>query len=161
MIVSEVIHHGGDILKFAGDAFFAEWSVNQEEDEDDDTYDQDSAAATTTNPLAELNASLMDFTWDEDSTAENIPKISTCAMRAARCAKAIVSKYSDYHVSASSANGNTTSDTQAMLNVHCGLGVGSLVGLHVGDYKEDQHEDHATTEMRREFLILGDPIDQV
>ena len=163
MIVSEVIQHGGDILKFAGDAFFAEWSVNQEEDEDDDDTngDNDSAAATTTNPLADLNASLMEFAWDDNSTSDNIPKISTCAMRAARCAQAIVSKYSDYHVTTSPNAANTSSDTQAMLNVHCGLGVGSLVGLHVGDYKEDQHEDHATVEMRREFLILGDPIDQV
>jgi hypothetical protein len=45
-----------------------------------------------------------------------------------------------------------------MLNVHCGVGCGSLVGLHVGDTvgSEDQ-----LLETRREFLFLGDPIDQV
>jgi hypothetical protein len=46
-----------------------------------------------------------------------------------------------------------------MLNVHCGVGVGRLVGLHVGDFKEDQEEEGV--ELRREFLILGEPIDQV
>lgn len=38
-----------------------------------------------------------------------------------------------------------------MLNVHCGLGAGHLVGLHVED----------TNNTRRQYLCLGDPIDQV
>jgi class 3 adenylate cyclase len=38
----------------------------------------------------------------------------------------------------------------ATLNVKCGVGCGKIVGVHVGD-------DAA----RREYLILGDPIDQV
>lgn len=35
------------------------------------------------------------------------------------------------------------------LNVHCGIGAGQMVGVHVGDY-----------ESRREYLLLGEPITQ-
>ena len=144
MIVSEVIQHGGDILKFAGDAFFAEWKVVESPDEK-------TKAAT---PLSELNASLVsinEMDWDDD---DDVPKLSSCVLQAAKCAISIVEKFSDYHVT--SVAGSTN---EAMLNVHCGLGVGHMVGLHVGDYKEDQEEEGV--ELRREFLILGDPIDQV
>jgi class 3 adenylate cyclase len=44
--------------------------------------------------------------------------------------------------------------------VHCGIGVGDLVGLHVGDYREKEEEE-ISAESRREFLIIGEPIDQV
>ena len=144
MIVSEVIQHGGDILKFAGDAFFAEWKVVE-------TPDEKPKAST---PLSELNASLVsisDMDWDDN---DDIPKLSSCVLQAAKCAVSIVEKFSDYHVTAVAGGGN-----DAMLNVHCGVGVGHIVGLHVGDYKEDQEEEGV--ELRREFLILGDPIDQV
>jgi class 3 adenylate cyclase len=141
MIVSEVIQHGGDILKFAGDAFFAEWKIVEDPEEKAST------------PLSQLNASLAsmnDLDWDD----EGIPKLSSCVLQAAKCAISIVEKFSDYHVT--SVAGSTE---DAVLNVHCGLGVGHMVGLHVGDYKEDQEEE--AMELRREFLILGDPIDQV
>ena len=144
MIVSEVIQHGGDILKFAGDAFFAEWKVVE-------TPNEKSKAST---PLSELNASLVSISemdWDDD---EDVPKLSSCVLQAAKCAISIVEKFSDYHVTAVAGGNN-----EAMLNVHCGIGVGHIVGLHVGDYKEDQEEEGV--ELRREFLILGDPIDQV
>lgn len=142
MIVSEVISHGGDILKFAGDAFFAEWKVVDDEDK----------VGKGSNPLADLNeelASINEFTWDDD----DVPKISTCVLSAAKCGADIVKKYSDYHV--------TGFSSEAMLNVHCGIGVGHLVGLHVGDYKEGQEEEEEAVALRREFLILGEPIDQV
>jgi class 3 adenylate cyclase len=148
MIVSEVILFGGDILKFAGDAFFAEWRVM--EDTDAATTDDDQAS----NPLSELNASLVsinEMAWDDN----DIPPLSNCVMMAAKCATSIVKKFSDYHVTtADSRNTN-----EAMLNVHCGVGVGHMVGLHVRDYKEGQEEE--AVELRREFLILGEPIDQV
>lgn len=143
MIVSEVIQHGGDILKFAGDAFFAEWKVVEDPGE--------KAKAST--PLSELNASLVslnDLDWDDDG----VPKLSSCVLQAAKCAISIVEKFSDYHVTSVAG-----SSEEAVLNVHCGLGVGHMVALHVGDYKEDQEEEGV--ELRREFLILGDPIDQV
>ena len=144
MIVSEVIQHGGDILKFAGDAFFAEWKVVE-------TPNEKSKTAT---PLSELNASLVsinEMDWDD---GDDVPKLSSCVLQAAKCAISIVEKFSDYHVTAVAGGNN-----EAMLNVHCGIGVGHIVGLHVGDYKEDQEEEGV--ELRREFLILGDPIDQV
>jgi class 3 adenylate cyclase len=147
MILSEVIHHGGDILKFAGDAFFAEWKVV----EDDNGGKRGTGAR---NALEDLNASLASFNemaWDKD---DDTPKLATCVYSAARCATLIVKKFSDFQVTSSSAGA-----ADAMLNVHCGIGVGHLVGLHVGDYKEDQEEDGV--ELRREFLILGEPIEQV
>lgn len=143
MITGEVIQYGGDILKFAGDAFFAEWKVVEDGDEDDDG-NQD-------NPLAHLNASLAsinEFNWDDD---DDIPKLSSCVLSAAKCGASIVKKFSDYQATAVA--------EKTMLNVHCGVGVGHLVGLHVGDFKEDQEEEGV--ELRREFLILGEPIDQV
>jgi class 3 adenylate cyclase len=148
MILSEVIHHGGDILKFAGDAFFAEWKVVEE------GLGSKVAGSEVRNPLENLNASLAsinEMAWDTD---DDTPKLSTCVYSAARCATSIVKKFSDFQVTSSSAGA-----AEAMLNVHCGIGVGHLVGLHVGDYKEDQEEDGV--ELRREFLILGEPIEQV
>lgn len=159
MIVSEVLQHGGDILKFAGDAFFAEWRVLEDAHPDDVSLASSKRGTMNgrkSNPLADLNASLASFhdmARDQHVDSNNIPKLSTCVLSAARCAAAIVRSFSDYQVtSASNAN-------EAMLNVHCGVGVGDLVGLHVGDFKEDQEEDGV--ELRREFLILGSPIDQV
>lgn len=145
MIVTEVIQHGGDILKFAGDAFFAEWRVVSE-----DGTSNDSAR----NPLENLNASLAsvnEFMWDDG----DVPKISTCVLMAAQCACSIVAKFSDFHVTSAS-----TSKSEAMLNVHCGVGVGKMIGLHVGDFKDGEDEEDAI-ELRREFLILGEPIEQV
>jgi class 3 adenylate cyclase len=142
MIVGEVIQYGGDILKFAGDAFFAEWKVVEDDDNEE---------GNRNNPLAHLNASLAsinEFNWNDD---DDIPKLSSCVLSAARCGASIVKKFSDYQVTAVA--------EMTMLNVHCGVGVGRLVGLHVGDFKEDQEEEGV--ELRREFLILGEPIDQV
>lgn len=149
MIVSEVIFHGGDILKFAGDAFFAEWRVMKANDDDDDDGDEKK------NPLSDLNASLAsinEMVWDDS----DIPPLSNCVMMASKCAASIVKKFSDYRVNTTT---NRNNASESMLNVHCGVGVGKLVGLHVGDYKEGQEED--AIELRREFLLLGEPIDQV
>ena len=105
--------------------------------------------------LSDLNASLVSINeMDWDFGGNDIPKLSSCVLAAAKCAVSIVEKYSDYHVTSAS---GTTSD--AMLNVHCGIGVGHVVGLHVGDYKEYLEEEGV--ELRREFLILGDAIEQV
>lgn len=140
MIVAEVIEFGGDILKFAGDAFFAEWRV-MEDSEDD--------GAPTDNPLSDLNASLVsinEMMWDTD-----VPPLSHSVMMAARCSASIVRKFSDYHVK--------TADGEALLNVHAGIGVGELQGLHVGDFREG--DEDGGVEARREFLLLGEPIDQI
>jgi len=61
---------------------------------------------------------------------------------AAQCAAKIVRKCSDYPV-------DVDGQVFSTLNVHCGVGFGNVVGLHVGDKD------------RKEYLILGEPIRQV
>ena len=140
LIVSEVILYGGDILKFAGDAFFAEWRVA-------DDSDINSETEKTSNPLSDLNASLASINEINMNDDDLLP-VTRCVMMAAKCASSIVKKFSDYQV-----------NDEAMLNVHCGVGVGQVVGLHVRDSKDGEDED--AEELRREFLLLGNPIDQV
>ncbi|CAB9510670.1 cyclase type 10 [Seminavis robusta] len=155
MIVNEVVSHGGDILKFAGDAFFAEWKVN-------DYDDGMNKAGGASSALSNLNASLSTLqdvnNYGKD---DNMPRIATCVLAAAKCAAAIVEKFSDFSVGAAMPHAMPMVDgvrQEAILNVHCGLGAGKFVGLHVGDYKEDPDEEGV--ELRREFLVMGDPIDQ-
>eukprot|EP00957_Ditylum_brightwellii_P144904 11037182-Ditylum_brightwellii.AAC.1 len=74
---------GGDVLKFAGDAFFAEW---RDEDNDDDDLEE-----------------------------------AVCI--AASCGWSITQKYSEYAVPG-------LSSEVALLDVHCGIGVGELATLH-------------------------------
>mmetsp|Transcript_14864 Transcript_14864/g.20999 ORF Transcript_14864/g.20999 Transcript_14864/m.20999 type:complete len:1620 (-) Transcript_14864:2986-7845(-) len=128
MIVDEVTAHGGDILKFAGDALFAEWKARTE---DDDLDGPDSIPRSV-----ELTAR---------------PSLADATVVAATCGASIVSKCSDYAVfsTATGAGGINLGEHVATLNVHCGLGVGEVVGIHVGDH-----------ESRREYLIVGDPIKQ-
>lgn len=153
MIVNVVVLHGGDILKFAGDAFFAEWKVND--------YG-DTGSTGTSNPLSNLNASLS--TMQDMSGFDNeddIPRLSTCVLAACKCAAVIVEKFSDFLVSSAIPTAMPVENgvrQEAILNVHCGVGAGHFVGLHVGDYKEDPDEEGV--ELRREFLVLGDPIEQ-
>lgn len=112
-IVDLVTSQGGDILKFAGDAVFAEWKI------------------TSANSKRDENQVTMD----------------RCVCAAATCAASIVAQCSDFPVSS---QGMGNGAQVATLNVHCGLGLGELVGLHLGDH-----------ETRREYVVLGDPIDQV
>lgn len=145
MIASEVILYGGDILKFAGDAFFAEWRVLD---------DAENQSTCMKNPLSDLNASLVSI-GERAFDNSDMPPLANCVLLAAKCGASIVKKFSDYRVTTAS-NGGTSSE--AMLNLHCGIGAGDLVGLHVGDYRADVEE---SVELRREFLLLGEPIDQV
>lgn len=122
--------HGGDILKFAGDALFAEWRAQSDDDDDDGhaTHDQIPRAYHQIGRMS----------------------LADCTTVAATCGASIVLKCSDYPVFAEvSAGGITLGEQVATLNVHCGLGVGEVVGIHVGD-----------CEARREYLIVGDPIRQ-
>jgi len=114
-LVNEVLSYEGDILKFAGDAFFAEWRASAGE------------------PLGK--ALILEEQRD----------IVKCVAVAAECAASIVDKFSDCPVFYPE-----ESQTQiATLNCHCGLGVGEIGAGHFGN------------ESRREFLIFGEPIDQV
>lgn len=156
-IIGEVRSHGGDVLKFAGDALFVEWRV-PEENNAKEKEDLAGAVNNSCNVLKELNCSLasMDTTGDILSTTSGLP---LAVLRAARCAAAIVNKYSDHEVVAP----HHVSDTAGVLNVHCGIGCGLLVGMHASDYKEDDGlgEEEQAIETRREYLFLGKAIDQV
>lgn len=178
MIISEVLSHGGDVLKFAGDAIFAEWQAGHD---------------ASTSPLdGPLNAVLEEegdgdsggpegsrgnsAGWRKGSTKSlfrgsgNGPSASTgrtlgeCATAAAFCGAALVDKFSDFQMKGTrpSSMRRRSNDLEAVLpalNVHCGLGVGRLVGLHVGDTGDGG--ENAPSQLRREFLFLGDSIDQV
>jgi len=104
LLIREVEFFDGDVLKFAGDAFFAAW-IEKDADEIDDLED-----ATT---------------------------------KAALCGASMVEKFSGYEVP------GLTSD-EALLDVHCGIGVGQIAIFSVGN-----------NETRREMLFLGKPVDQV
>lgn len=113
-LVDEVTSHGGDILKFAGDAIFAEWRIGNQ---------------NTNN-----NTGIVD---------EQIA-IFECVQKAATCGAEMVAQCSDYPVF------NDAGSQISTLNIHCGIAFGEMAGVHVGnDYN------------RREFIVLGDSIDQV
>lgn len=120
LIVNVVVSHGGDILKFAGDAVFVEWKATPSR------IAGPQLIKTTTMPLPD------------------------CVYVAAVCASRIVAQCSDFPIFAHGVGTGGQGAQVATLNVHCGIGAGELVGVHVGDY-----------ECRREFVMLGDPIDQV
>ena len=143
-MVEEVIRWGGDILKFAGDAFFAEWQA---------LPPQKSGASK----------SLLEMEMSGGRT------LAECALAAAACGAAIVEECSDYAVGLEPGSA-LTEDGLAVLNVHCGLGVGHLVGLHVGEVGDEDdavnadgggRDNNSFKGHRREYLFLGDPIDQV
>ena len=112
VIVNTITDCRGDILKFAGDAVFAEW---------------------TSSGLSD------DFE----------KRMEDAVMNACCCAATIVETCSDYPVFKNIGVGDQ-GEQVATLNVHCGVGFGKLTGVHVGD-----------DEKRREYLILGDPTNQV
>ena len=128
LIVHQISAHGGDVLKFAGDALFAEWSAVSEELD-----------------LAE------------------------CTKAAAMCGASIVKRASGFKVYGSKGKGSKNKQVSAgsnirvrvaTLDVHCGLGVGPLTGLHVGNVGATIGGP-LQVENRREYLFLGGPIDQV
>ncbi|KAG7365059.1 TPR repeat-containing adenylate/guanylate cyclase [Nitzschia inconspicua] len=81
--------------------------------------------------------------------------LETCVESAVNCAVKILSRCADFSVLSNGATGNSsyllTSQAAQVdtLNVHCGVGAGQMVGVHVGDHKS-----------RREYLLLGQPITQ-
>ena len=162
MIVDEVVKYGGDILKFAGDAFFAEWRVTSKKNDNvpDETAQRERMLRD--HPLSRFRQSF-DPTFDGKINPEMENRsLTECVFFASMCAASIVEKYSDFNVPQArdlSISFGKDQQCDAMLNVHCGVGVGELVGLHVGDYTESSVNQ--LTENRREYLFLGNPIDQV
>ncbi len=142
-IVDEVTAHGGDILKFAGDAIFAEWRANE--------IEQNTAYGERTRMCLSSKHSAFQKVIKSlgGGTAKNRDELEECVHTAAVCGAMIVNKCADYPIYAKTVSG-AQGEEVAKLNVHCGLGVGDMVGVHVGnDYN------------RREYLVFGDPIDQV
>ena len=82
--------------------------------------------------------------------------LETCVESAVKCGAEIISRCADFSVLENGANLDsgclvTTSAAAKVdtLNVHCGVGAGQMVGVHVGDHQ-----------LRREYLLLGQPIQQ-
>ena len=119
---------GGDVLKFAGDALFAEWQATS---------------------LATLEVGDNSIAGNSQSSKEpwHGLGVEECVLTAATCGARIVVECSDFPVYES---GGSNGKLVTTLNVHCGVGFGEVVGVHVGD-----------KETRMEYLILGDPIEQV
>jgi hypothetical protein len=69
--------------------------------------------------------------------------LENCAAVAALCAASIAECCRDFPI-------YETGRTVGLLNLHCALGVGDVAAVHVGDDR-----------LKREFLLVGDPIDQV
>jgi class 3 adenylate cyclase len=156
-IIGEVKAHGGDVLKFAGDALFVEWRTSGTAEDMGEEDNAVGGAHNSSMALKELNSSLASMdTMRGSSVSFGLP---VAVLRAARCAAAIVEKYSDHEV----AFLNQISHTGGVLNVHCGIGCGELIGIHTSDYKEEEGmgEEEQAVETRREYLFLGKAIDQV
>jgi class 3 adenylate cyclase len=81
--------------------------------------------------------------------------LENCVEAAVNCAAKIITRCSDFSVLANGVSGGSscliTSQAAKVetLNVHCGIGAGQMIGVHVGDH-----------ELRREYLLLGQPIQQ-
>ena len=95
-----------------------------------------------------------DAVFIEWKASEDI-HLESCLEAAVRCASKIVSRCSDFSVLSNGAFGETSclitgqASKVETLNVHCGIGAGQMIGVHVGDH-----------DLRREYILLGPPIHQ-
>jgi class 3 adenylate cyclase len=109
LIVNEVTQHHGDIIKFAGDALYAEWKV--------------SSNRAITSKSIESNVRM---------------NLEDCVTAAAICGAKLVKNYCRHPIKTSTANPGVASQLAGKgltLNVHCGISVGELVSVHFGDDK--------------------------
>jgi len=200
MIVKEIISHGGDVLKFAGDALFAEWKVSSStrhnsvlEEERNEEILLEQCVNSAANCAAAIVANCSDYSVMSKSIGfSKSSSRRTSLMKKAsdtsimgnnriRSASVMTSPASDTNRRRSTLSMDTlesvssvdspdhyqqqqeqyeaeirrrrstmTSSEVATLNVKCAVGVGHIVGIHVGNDIS-----------RREYLILGDPIRQV
>lgn len=227
-IVNEIKSHGGDILKFAGDALFAEWKVSRHTPYTNLDYCVSIAATcaaaivascsdyavlkalefvtqstrtrrknSTRSSMTSIPTSDLEFTerssevnsLDYDSSLHGrhasleVSELSDKSRRVSleaneRSHKARRATHTSLEVSEQSDKGESvdcetssshssrrcpaprnylrmsltsaSSDIAATLNVKCAIGVGQIVGIHVGDNVS-----------RREYFIIGDTIGQV
>ncbi len=166
MIVNNITTYGGDILKFAGDAIFAEWRVDISQKH---AIDLDACVAiaamcganivkTCSNFPIFAKKSKSSITARHGSTGDSANNLLNNPFTQGE------NEHSSLHESMAApprerrfqrrGSMNRTQSMASMvagtLNVKCGLGVGEMVGMHAGDNVS-----------RREYLILGNPIDQV
>ena len=184
-IVNEIKSHGGDILKFAGDALFAEWKVSRHTPFTNLDYCVSIAAtcaasivascsdyvvpkalefvtqSTRTRRKNSIHSSLTsipinDLEFSERSSGvDSLDYDSSLPSRHATSLDVSERSDSTRRSSAPRNRRRTTltsasSDIAATLNVKCAIGVGHIVGIHVGDNVS-----------RREYFIIGDTIGQV
>jgi len=150
-IVDEITAHGGDVLKFAGDAIFAEWRSNDSSmsvvamnEEQEDTKKRLFRKGSIDRRKSSIDQN--DSFWSPSKCGLSL---DDCVLSAAICGASIVKKCADYPIYLEAASG-IQGALLTTLNVHCGLGVGDVAGVHVGNEYN-----------RREYLILGSAIDQV
>jgi class 3 adenylate cyclase len=120
LIVEHVQQFGGDILKFAGDAVFVEWRANR----------------------SSLLATSPDDGYEGKYGGDGLGD-EKAVVTAAACAARIIDKCTDYDVV------DEDGKKVATLNLHCAIGFGEVVGVHLG------------TSDRMEYFIIGEPIEQV
>ncbi|KAL9178556.1 hypothetical protein ACHAXT_001894 [Thalassiosira profunda] len=175
MIVNEVTACGGDILKFAGDAIFAEWKVSRTESKHNLAHCVAMAAkcaasivancsdyAVVSKPIGFTASSRRTSILSRRSSAR-ASQLSQMSSEGGESVELLMRRRSSMEMDgvqgalsrASFVEGRrrtttTTAPDVATLNVKCGLGAGHIVGIHVGDDVS-----------RREYLILGEPIEQV
>ena len=178
IIVTEVLSFGGDVLKFAGDALFAEWQVNTNDSGMGDSKGLSTKGGTFSGQQNSKGGGTTEDGYEmrKDKLRSTNRTLVDCVMAAAFCGASICKKCSGFKVYAnarkssssrkvSQATGGRKKRSVAKLNIHCGVGAGSMVALHVGNVgvTADGIASSGETqiERRREFLFLGDPIDQV
>ena len=205
MIVKEIISHGGDVLKFAGDALFAEWKVSSSchssvEEERNEEILLEQCVNSAANCAAAIVANCSDYSVMSksigfsksssrrtslmkkgsslrgDLSSDTSPMLgnnrirsasmtispsstnrrrSTLSMDTLESVSSIDSpdhyqQQRQYEAEIRRRRSTMSSSEVATLNVKCAVGVGHIVGIHVGNDIS-----------RREYLILGDPIRQV
>jgi hypothetical protein len=102
--------------------------------------------------IYEFNGDIQKFAGDAifaEWRCDSKKSMEFCAAAATACASQIVDECSDFPVMAGGAQ-SRTGEPISSLNVHCALGSGQMIGIHVGDNLR-----------RREYLFLGEPIDQL
>lgn len=153
IIVNEILGFGGDIIKFAGDAVFAEWpGVSESISSNNDSKQND--GGENNHFLSNPNRRI------EEST-----------VLASLCGASILAKGTDYEIEIKddSMSQYRSSEERVFLNVHCGVGVGNVVGVHVRNNilmepegnDSFNREDMQTCCTRKEFFLIGDAITQV
>jgi class 3 adenylate cyclase len=123
LIVEQVEAFGGDILKFCGDAIFVSWRAT---------------SASILNRDSNDDTTIHTYGGEELGAEKSV-------VTAAACAAQLIDIASDYKVFDGSGEKRV-----ATLNLHCAIGFGEVVGVHLGGFED-----------RMEYFIIGDPIKQV